>query len=514
MGRNTYGEGDMSGRSVPSPGLDRDGLFREIFSASPDAVLVIDASFCVVLASPAVTVLFGYAPEELVGESIEKLVPDSRRSPHQGHLRDFFASPRPREMGVGLDLAGRRRDGVEFSIDVSLTPVKIDGAQYVAAYVRDARDRRRVLDRVHAVNEIIKHLLAGSDMSEILPMVAESVRRLCNSDAAWIVMPTNSSQFEIVSVDGKGTEILLGVLLSPDTSRSAEVMRSGLSDVIEDLSSASNVPAAVVELDLGPGLYVPFIADQRRLGTLVLGRVHGQPSFNTFDVAFAEAFAGAAAAAIEMGSARAEIDRLSIVAEDERIARDLHDTVIQELFALGMSLQALGSTTSGAMGDRISTAVGTLDDVIRQIRNTIFRLPNRSEVATGLREEMLRIADRYQHERGILPRIAFLGPVDFVVPSIVSDHLLHVFAEALSNVGRHANASKVEAVVSIEDEWISFSLVDDGVGMSDGPNAGSGIRNMATRAENLGGTFGIRRREPHGSILEWRAPLNFTSEEE
>ena len=320
-------------------------------------------------------------------------------------------------------------------------------------------------------------------------------------------MPTSTGEFEIVSVDGKGSELLLGVLLSAETSRSAQVMRSGLPDVIEDLSSAKNVPGAVADLDLGPGLYVPFVADQRRLGTLVLGRVHGQPPFQAFDVAFAQSFAGAAATAIEMGSARSEIDRLSIVAEDERIARDLHDTVIQELFALGMSLQALSSSASGAVGERISAAVENLDDVIRQIRNTIFRLPNRNEAAGGLREEMLRLADRYHQELGVLPRIAFLGPVDFSVPAIVSDHLLHVFGEALSNVGRHANASKVEAVVSIEGQWLSFSLVDDGVGVSDGPTAGNGVRNMSTRAENLGGTFSVRRREPRGSILEWRVPL-------
>jgi PAS domain S-box-containing protein len=490
--------------------LDLDGLFGEIFSASPDAVVVIDALHHIVLASPAVTILFGYQPEELLGQLIDVLVPDGQREAHGSHLRQFFASPHPRDMGVGLDLAGRRRDGVEFPIDVSLTPVNLHGALYVAAYVRDASERRRVLDRVRAVNEITNSLFAGFEMREILPLVVQSARQLCNSDAAWIVMPTSSAQFEIVSVDGEGTEPLLGVLLSPDTSRSAEVMRSGRPDVIEDLSIALNVPEGVIELDLGPGLYVPFVADQQRLGTLVLGRVHGQPQFHNFDVTFAEAFAGAAATAIGMGSARSEIERLGIVAEDERIARDLHDTVIQELFALGMSLQALGSSATGAVGERISYAVESLDDVIRQIRNTIFRLPNRNEAASGLREEMLRLADRYHRELGVLPRIAFLGPVDFSVPALVSDHLLQVFGEALSNVGRHAHASKVEAVVSIEGEWLSFSLVDDGVGVSDGPTAGNGIRNMSTRAENLGGTFSVRPREPRGSILEWRVPLSFS----
>jgi signal transduction histidine kinase len=268
------------------------------------------------------------------------------------------------------------------------------------------------------------------------------------------------------------------------------------------------VPLGVADLDLGPGLYVPFAADQHRLGTLVLGRVHGRPSFQPLDAAFAELFAAAAATAIELGSVRAEIDRLSIVAEDERIARDLHDTVIQELFALGMSLQALGSSTTGVVGDRLSAAVESLDDVIRQIRNTIFRLPGRNGPASGLREEMLRLADRYQSEMGALPRIAFHGPVDVAIPEMVREHLVHVFGESLSNVARHAHASKIDAVVAVEGEWLSFSLTDDGVGIGDGPSAGSGVRNMSVRAQNLGGTFAVTRREPQGTTVEWRVPLS------
>ncbi len=498
----------MSEVNTPKAGLERDALLGEVFSASPDAVIVIDAAHRIVLASPAVTSLFGYQAEELLGQTIDILIPDSRKDVHNGHLQRFFEAPHPREMGVGLELAGRRRDGVDLPIDVSLTPVAMGHDVYVAAFVRDATERRRALSRLNAVNEITQQLLGGAQMEEILPMVARSARVLCHSDAAWIVMPTSPSQFEIVSVDGKGTELLVGLHLSADTSRSAEVMRSGTPDVIEDLSVADNVPVGVVDLDLGPGLYVPFIADQRSLGTLVLGRVHGQPRFQPIDVAFAQVFAGSAATAIEMGSVRAEIDRLSIVAEDERIARDLHDTVIQELFALGMSLQALGTSTTGAVGDRISGAVESLDDVIRQIRNTIFRLPRGNEAAKGLREDMLKLADRYQHELGVLPRIAFRGPVDAAVPEIVSEHLLHVFGEGLSNIERHAHATKIEAIVSVEGEWLSFSLIDDGVGINDGPSAGNGIRNISTRAENLGGTCIISRREPHGTIVEWRVPLS------
>ena len=482
-------------------------LLAEIFAASPDAVVVIDPSWRIVLASPAVAALFGYSPDELVGQPLELLIPESRRDVHRDHLRHYFDQPHPRVMGAGLELSGRRVDGTELAIDVSLAPVRLGTDLLVAGFVRDATERRRGLDRLRAVNDITQRLLAGAQMGEILPLIARSARLLCSCDAAWIVMP-GPTQLEIVAVDGPHTEVLLGVGLSAVSSRSAEVMYSGTPDVIGDLSTADNVPSAVVDLDLGPGLYVPFAASERRLGTLVLARRHGLESFQPLDVAFAQAFAGAAATATELGSARSEIDRLNIIAEDERIARDLHDSVIQELFALGMSLQATGSSVTGAAGDRISAVVEGLDDVIRQIRNTIFRLPGRSEVASSLREEMLRLADTFRHEQGVLPRIAFEGPVDFAVPEFVRDHLLHVFAEGLSNIARHAKASKIDVVVSVQDEQLTLSLMDDGVGVGSGPSAGNGIRNMITRAENLGGTCSVAPRAPGGTLVEWTVPLN------
>jgi len=507
-------EGSLRGRALFEEGMDVTSdlefgnLLDAAFSTSPDAVVVIDASHQIVLASPAVTVIFQYSAEELVGEPLELLIPNSRRERHAELLGDYFRSPQARQMGVGLELSGRRRDGSEIPVDVSLTPVSVEGREYVAAFVRDASERRRAVDQLHAVNEITQRLLAGSQMEDILPIVAERARILSNSDAAWILMPRSDAEFEIVAADGPGTERLLGFRLSTESSRSAEVMNSGASKLTDDLSSAPNIPEGVVALDLGPGLYVPFVTDTRSLGTLALGRRHGESSFQPLDVAFAELFASSAATAIVMGSVRSEVERLNVVAEDERIARDLHDTVIQELFVLGMSLQAVGTTVKGPVGDRIATAVDALDDVIRQIRNTIFRLPVRAQAHPGLREDMLRLADKYRDELGVLPRISFLGPVDSSVTDLVSEHLLHVFSEGLSNIARHAHASRIDAVVALEGAWLAFSLMDDGVGVNDGPSAGNGIRNMSTRAENLGGTCTVTRRVPKGSIVEWRVPLS------
>ena len=482
-------------------------LLGAIFSASPDAVVVIDETGTIMLSSPAVTDLFGYFPEELVGEQLEVLIPTDRRRQHASHIRRFFEAPLARQMGAGLQLAGRRRDGTTFAVDVSLTPVQVRGARYAAAFVRDARERQRDLDRLHAVNEITQRLLGGANASEVLSLVAERARHLSPADAVWIVTPASEGDLAIAAAAGPGTEGLLGAVLSGETSRSAEVMRTGSSQVVVDLSTAGNVPDAVAALDLGPGLYVPLIADERRLGALVLGRARGSTQFGALDVAFAELFASASAAAIELNDARAELGRLEIASEDERIARDLHDTVIQQIFAVGMSLQAARVTAVGPFAERIDGAIDELDAIIREIRNTIFRLPGRGTEQRGLRDDVLRLVNKHSEELGFVVRVAFDGPVDVSVPDGVAEHALQVLTEALSNTARHARASTVEVVVAVGDGWFSLTVADDGVGMPRRPTAGNGLRNMVTRATNLGGNFTASPREPSGTVVQWRVPI-------
>ena len=482
-------------------------LLGAIFSACPDAVLVVDATGTIVLSNPAVTSLFGYYPEELVGEPVNVLLPPGNQARHLGHLQDFFAAPLARHMGAARELAGRHRDGTEFAVEVSLTPVEVRGAQYSAAFVRDGRERQGSIDRLHAVNEVTQSLLVGTGLGEVLPLVARRARRLTHSDASWIVTPAGPGNLVVSAVDGHGTEVLLGTALSAGTSRSAEVMRTQAPEILEDLFTATNVPDAVIELNLGPGLYVPLVADERRLGTLVLGRVRGGPPFGPLDIALATVFASSTAAAIELAEVRAELERTGIVAEEERIARDLHDTVIQDLFGVGLSLQAARSSSTGAIGERIDEAVDRLDTIIREIRNTIFRLPRRTAGAQGLHDEMLRLVDKYSEELGFTPRVGFHCPADAVVPDAVGAQLLQVVGEALSNAARHAQATSADMVLEIQNGWLSFSLVDDGIGPPNAPTAGQGLRNMSARAHNLGGTSTISRHEPTGTIVEWRVPI-------
>ena len=357
-------------------------LLGAIFSACPDAVLVVDGTGTIVLSNPAVTSLFGYYPKNWWASrstSATSGQPGPPLGPTSGLLRG--ASEHATWVSGASSPGGTAT--APSSPSRSASPRSRYGALSTPPLSCETVESGRKLDRLHAVNEVTQSLLVGTKSGEVLPLVARRARRLTHSDASWIVTPARAGNLIVSAVDGPGTEVLLGTALSAETSRSAEVMRTGAPEIIEDLFTATNVPDAVVGLNLGPGLYVALVADERRLGTLVLGRVRGGPLFGPLDIALATVFASSTAAAIELGEVRAELERTSIVAEEERIARDLHDTVIQDLFGVGLSLQVARSSSAGPVAERIDEAVDRLDTIIREIRNTIFRLPRRSAGAKG-----------------------------------------------------------------------------------------------------------------------------------
>jgi signal transduction histidine kinase len=202
---------------------------------------------------------------------------------------------------------------------------------------------------------------------------------------------------------------------------------------------------------------------------------------------------------------------MGLVADRERIARDLHDTVIQRLFATGMSLQGtlhlVQTDPVGAMA-RIEGAVDDLDLTVKHIRTSIFGLEQHRQDGMGLRDRLLVLVREAAGPVGFEPRVLLDGPLDSVVEARIAAELLVTLREALSNVARHARASRVEVEVVVADGEICLRVVDDGVGppTPDAP-AGNGLRNMATRAAVLSGTFRLSGGQPSGTVLEWRVPL-------
>jgi PAS domain S-box-containing protein len=200
--------------------------------------------------------------------------------------------------------------------------------------------------------------------------------------------------------------------------------------------------------------------------------------------------------------------RLAVSEDRERIARDLHDKVIQRLFATGLSLQAAADQSGvDAVRRRLHTAVEDLDHAIREIRTSIFALHAPPSDDTGLRVQVIETTTEAGRVLGFSPSVRFTGPVDTAVTSELIEAVLATLQEALSNVVRHAQASETQVDVRVDDD-LELIVRDDGVGMATSTDgAGRGLRNMRQRAVELGGAMELRRVEPSGTEIRWRVPL-------
>jgi two-component system, NarL family, sensor histidine kinase DevS len=486
---------------------DTADVLATLLQSSPDAVIAVDRDGLIVLASEAIRTLFGFGPDEVVGLAVETLVPEQARAMHERHRRRYTESGEPRPMGLGLELMGRRRDGSEFPIDVSLAPFVTGGERFVGAFVRDATDRRRQEARLHAINEITQRLLAGEPTAATLELVACRARGLVDAALGWVVVPSGKDGLVVSASDGQGAESIIGIEFTSNGSIAKRSMTEGETITVPDLSTEATVPARMKALGLGPSLFCPLGVEDRILGALVVARPRGATGFNANDTALVEVFANAAMVALTLGEARVELEQLQATAERERIGRDLHDTVIQQLFALGMGLQSIERLTSGSVAGRIDRIVDGLDEVIREIRETIFHLERPAMAESGLRAAVNAVVGAAAEPLGFRPRVGFQGPVDAVTSDDLESQVLAVLTEVLSNVARHAGASAVELVIAAEDNMLLVSVADNGVGPPKGRTAGNGLRNIAERARALGGSVSITARSPSGTLVEWSVPI-------
>jgi PAS domain S-box-containing protein len=209
-------------------------------------------------------------------------------------------------------------------------------------------------------------------------------------------------------------------------------------------------------------------------------------------------------------AAEAELQRafseLALIDDRERIARDLHDTVIQRLFAIGLSLQAgLGRTEDDGTRVRLTLAIDEIDATIHDLRSAIFSLHSRRPTGSGARDEVLALVNEMARTLGFHPSVRFEGLVDTEITPNLRDELIASLREALTNVAKHAHASRVQISLAVADD-IAFTVVDDGVGIPEQPKAGHGLGNMRSRSEALGGTCEIRPVESGGTRVAWRVP--------
>ncbi len=252
-------------------------------------------------------------------------------------------------------------------------------------------------------------------------------------------------------------------------------------------------------------LGVPIAARGDVYGNLYLTDKIGWAEFTQDDETLVVALAQAAGIAVENARLHQRIQDIAVFEDRDRIARDLHDAVIQRLFAIGLSLQAVANAAEPQLGSRIARAVADLDETIRQIRSAIFELTTPGE-DQGVRAAVLALVHELQPVTGFEVPVAFDGPVDTAIDHETAEHVLFTVREALSNVARHAAATKASVTLAVDGDRVVLRVVDDGRGMGPAREGGLGLQNLRRRAEKLGGELVI---EPgpgdRGTSLTWRA---------
>jgi signal transduction histidine kinase len=403
-----------------------------------------------------------------------------------------------------------KRGGGEFSQadeQVVMALASAAGLAVQNARLYDQAQRRQ--QWLEATSAIQARLLAGVAPSHVFADIVVAARELAVADVAYLALPIADGSLQVAAADGKGSAELQGRAI-PEQSLAGAVMRDAKPVVVADAHADSRVwPGLLDVADLGPALYVPLGSAAGAVGTLVVARLTGGAQFTDDVVQLVDTFAGQAAIALRLGVAAADREQVAILSDRDRIARDLHDLVIQRLFATGMSLQgAVRSIQQAEIGERVQRAVDDLDETIKEIRTSIFALQNPAPHAgEGVRSVVLAAAKAAgAGPLGFEPQVDFVGPVDTLVPASIGEQMLAVIREALSNVARHAQASEVAIKVAADPEHVDLTVTDNGVGIPDGV-ATSGLANLYRRAADLGGEFSVKRRDGGGTEVRWHVPL-------
>jgi signal transduction histidine kinase len=424
---------------------------------------------------------------------------------HHPPMHSFLGVPvRIREHVYGNLYLSEKRDGAQFTEDdeqivvalAAAAGVAIDNARLYSV----AQRRQRWLS---AASEIGDLLVGRVRRTEALALIARRAREVAEAELVVVLVHDDEAgvlTVEVADSADDGLAGLTGAIVPADHALFREVLTSRRQVVAEDINQAAQWPAP---LPGRPAIIVPLASVDSFHGLLLVVGA-GSDAEREDEMTMLGTFAAQAALAFERSLAQEEREMFVILEDRERIARDLHDVVIQRLFATGMQLQAAARLSGRAeVADRINAAVDGLDATIRDIRSAIFEL--RTPMSAALRSEIRELVAGAAEQLGFRPTLELVGPLDSAVPTELRADVLAVLREALSNVVRHAVANGVDILVQADGGSVTVRVADNGRGIP-GDARRSGLDNLGARAERINGTFDVRPNNPKGTIVEWSAP--------
>lgn len=430
--------------------------------------------------------------------------------PNHPPMRTFLGVPvRVHDEVFGNLYLTEKAGGVDFTQDDENVVLALAGAAGVA--IENARlydEARRRERRLRASAEVTTALLSGTEPDDVLELVAQRARDLANADVACIALPLGDA-LAIEITHGKFGKQLLGLRVPREGSLVGTVFQSGESLSVPDLHFDPRAAAGhLIRADIEAAMFVPLRSGTSTYGVLYVANRAGGAKFGPGEQTMLEGFAAQAALALELARQRRENEQLSLFRDRDRIGRDLHDLVIQRLFATGMQLESsLRYMTRPEATHHVQQAVDDLDKTIKEIRSTIYALQREHGPTRSLRAHVVELVEEYSTTLGFTPALRLEGLVDTRVSAAIGENLLAVIREALSNAARHSKASQVDVALVVDDARVTLTITDDGVGLSEGSRR-SGLANLEARAANLGGDFIAESRPEGGTKVSWRAPLD------
>lgn len=427
---------------------------------------------------------------------------------HHPPMRTFLGVPvRIRDEVFGNLYLTEKADGQPFSDDDEVL------VQALAAAAGIAVDNARLFEEsrtreawIEATRDIGTQMLAGADPAMVFRLIAEEALTLMAGAATLVAVPLDD-EAPACEVDDLVIVEVAGEISPAVKQMTVAVSGTSIGGVFHD-----RTPRRFDRLDLavdgpvepGPALVLPLRAADTVAGVLVALRSADEQPFSDKQLDMMAAFADQAALAWRLATAQRQMREVEILTDRDRIARDLHDHVIQRLFAVGLTLQgAAPRARVPAVRESIYSSIDDLQEIIQEIRSAIFDLHAGPSRATGLRHRLDKVIDQLAIP-ALHTTVQYTGPLS-VVDTVLANHTEAVLREAVSNAVRHANATSLAINVSVEDD-VRVEVVDDGVGIS-GDITESGLRNLRQRADDAGGEFTVENMPTGGTLLRWSAPL-------
>ena len=428
---------------------------------------------------------------------------------HHPPMHSFLGVPvRSGEHVFGNLYLTEKQGGSDFSEQDETIVVALAAAAGVV--IENARLYEEAARREHwlqATAELSASLADGLKREDALQAMADRCRAIAQADVVAIAVAGAGTDLALQIASGAPVPVgQAGPVLSAEGSLVGQVVHTGKSLVVPDVRTHPGAaPLPPGWPTIGPVIIVPMKAGEHVEGAMSLGWTPDRAAFfHDVDPRLPERYAEQAALALQVARARLDRERLAVFEDRDRIGRDLHDLVIQRLFAVGLSLEnSSRMVDQPEVRQRVGDAVDDIDETIKEIRRSIFAL-SAADQSRDLRVAVGDVVERAAKVLGFVPTLRFDGPVNSAVPDAVAPHLLAVLGEALTNVARHAAASHTSVTLSVGDDVV-LTVADDGRGLP--PDATeSGLRNLRDRASALGGDCDLSSGEGGGTTLTWRVP--------